>query len=349
MAAGWLDLCASELWLWVEIGDVATTLPIQTVFLGGGTPSLLSPAAVEKFLSGLRTRFAFAQNVEITLETQPGTVDAQQLRDFANVGVNRFSIGVQTFDDTILQSTGRRHTVAQSRDTIVSARETGKTVSIDMICAWPMQSLAQWRADLDHAVSFAPDHISVYELTFHEGTKLYRDRKHGDVSEADEDLRIAMFEHTRDALTAYGFEQYEISNYARAGARSVHNQNYWLLGNYIGLGAGAHSMLFPDRYNNPNSATDYARAIQSGKLSRQLCNAADPDVFFAENLFAALRFTEGADIEHLASKLGRDAYQARTARLAELQAAELLAVSNGRVKLTPAGQLQADAIISHLL
>ncbi|MGI8908511.1 MAG: radical SAM family heme chaperone HemW [Candidatus Sumerlaeaceae bacterium] len=349
LAPVWLELCAREADLWVKAGDMDLARPVQTVFFGGGTPSLLEPKSIESFLRTLRESFGFLPDVEITLETQPDTVDLEKLAAFSAAGINRFSIGVQTFDAATLAQTGRRHSVQQSRSTLQAATATGEVVSLDLICAWPGQTLDQWMADLEEALSFTPAHISVYELTYHEGTLLERDRRAGRVSELDEQLRISMFEHTRSTLGAEGFEHYEISNYARPRMRSLHNQNYWQLGNYIGLGAGAHSLVFPNRYENPNSAGDYARAIERKRLFRRLSNTSDPDVFLAENLQMAIRSLDGVDLDWFGKKIGRDVLSQKRSRIEGLASEGLLELYGSVLRLTPQGQLRSDSIIGHLL
>jgi oxygen-independent coproporphyrinogen-3 oxidase len=349
LARTWLDLCAREAELWLDAGDMDRTKPIKTIFFGGGTPSLLEPVAYAGFFARIKQTFAFAPDVEITLETQPGTVDAHKLQAYAHAGFNRFSIGVQSFDDRFLLPTGRRHNAEQSRATIHAAAATGKLVSIDLISALPGQTIGNWRTELDEALSFSPDHISVYELTFHEGTQYFRDMRAGRLTEADEDTRIAMFEHTRQRLTAAGYEHYEISNYARPGARSLHNQNYWQLGDYAGLGAGAHSLVFPNRYANPNAASDYARTIQSGRLFRRPSNTSDSDVFLAENLQMALRNLDGVNLDQLSEKFGRDILAEKEHALAELEQNGLIQLAGSTLRLTATGELQSDSIVSKLL
>jgi oxygen-independent coproporphyrinogen-3 oxidase len=348
LASRWLELCSQELQLWREAGDVQNA-PIETVYFGGGTPSLLEAGAIGDFLQEVRAKYGFAPGAEVTLETQPNTVDATRLLQLADAGINRFSIGVQTFDPTILAATGRRHSVQQARDCILAAQKTGAVVSIDLIAAWPGQTLAAWEADLDEAISFGAPHISVYELTYHEGTQMHRDQRAGRIAEVDEDTRAEMFKLTRSTLIAAGYDHYEISNYARAGARSLHNQNYWQLGNYIGLGAGAHSLVFPNRYANANSAGDYARAIDGGRLFRRLANPADPDVFFAENAMMALRLLDGVEVDMLRERFGEAALQKRGSSLQRLQEAGLVELRHGRLCLTEQGELQADTVTMELL
>lgn len=350
LAGRWMALAARELELWAEAGDAPHGGPVRSVFLGGGTPSLLSPDSVAGFLQFLRTGFGMLPDTEVSLETQPGTADAATLREFAEAGVTRFSVGVQTFDPEFLSRTGRRHTVEMTRQTLRDAAATGRILSLDLIAALPGQTLDAWRRELDEALSFGPSHMSVYELTFHPGTRWYRDLTAGRMTEADEDLRITMFEEAERVLTAAGFEHYEISNYARPGFRSRHNETYWRLGNYMGLGAGAHSLVWPRRWNNPGNAAAWAAAVESGHLYRHASDPDDPDVFVAENLAMALRLLEGVDLDWFAAKVGSDLRQGRRAeRLKELETAGLVAVAGPRLRLTHEGRLRADLISEYLL
>lgn len=350
LAARWMELAARELELWAEAGDIAPGGPVHSVFLGGGTPSLLPPASVAAFLHILGARFGLVPDAEVTLETQPGTADTARIQEFAEAGINRFSVGVQTFDPELLARTGRRHSVEMTRQVLRGAAATGRVLSLDLIAALPGQTLDAWRRELEEALSFHPAHISVYELTFHPGTRWYRDLRAGRLSEADEDLRIAMFEEAERVLIPAGFEHYEISNYARPGRRSRHNETYWRLGNYIGLGAGAHSLVWPDRWHNPGNAGAWAAAIDSGHLYRHASNPDDPDVFVAENLAMALRLLEGVDLDWFARKVGSDLRTGRRAeRLRELESAGLVTLEGSRLRLTAEGRLRADLISDFLL
>jgi oxygen-independent coproporphyrinogen-3 oxidase len=344
----WLQLVAGEMTLWTDAGDLDRAAPIRTIFFGGGTPSLTDPEDLKQFLDFARSEYTFSPDIEITVEMQPRTADAEKLAAYAKAGVNRFSIGVQTFNDGILSLTGRRHTAEQSRQMIRNASKCG-IASLDLISAMPGQTLDTWRAELEEAISFGTPHISVYELTFHAGTEFYRRLRDGRMTEAGEDLRVAMFEETRRTLQAAGYEHYEISNYAKPGFQSVHNRNYWRLGNYIGLGAGAHSFVFPHRYINASHAADYAAAINAGRLFRRISDAESRDLFILENLQMGLRLSEGIDLGAFCEKFGSDIAVTHAKQFEELKSAGLLEQNGPRIQLTPDGQLRVDSIIQYLL
>jgi oxygen-independent coproporphyrinogen-3 oxidase len=222
-------------------------------------------------------------------------------------------------------------------------------LSIDLIAAWPGQTRQMWQAELKQALEYDPAHISAYELTFKEGTDLHRQMKAGATRPLDEDSRAELFAETERLLAGAGLPQYEISNFAKPGAESLHNSNYWELGDFVGLGAGAHSMIFPHRHLNPHRLEDYARAIGEGRLFRRPNDPGDPDIFLAENLHMALRLNRGFDMEWFAHRTGTDIRIAKPRALADLQAAGLLEMKGASLRLTPEGRLRADSVTSHFL
>ncbi|MGB9692879.1 MAG: radical SAM family heme chaperone HemW, partial [Candidatus Sumerlaeaceae bacterium] len=278
LANAWLELAGRELELWIEAGDVSPSDPVATIYFGGGTPSLLSGQAMRRFLDQVGRHVTFAPDIEVTVEMQPRTADLEKLRSYAEAGVNRFSIGAQTFSSELLALLERRHSVADTVELIRDAQRFGR-VSIDLIAALPGQTLEQWQEDLETALSFSPVHLSIYELTYYPDTRLRTWLEEGRVHQADEDLRLAILDWTIEHLTSAGYEHYEISNFAKPGLRSRHNENYWRLGNYVGLGAGAHSFIFPHRYVNPPDVNAYSKIVRAGQLARQLADARDENIF----------------------------------------------------------------------
>jgi len=345
----WLDLCLTELRLWIAQIPALTNRPISTIFFGGGTPSLLPAAQFAKFISNIREEFPLAADAEISLETQPATLTPEDFTAMTAAGINRFSVGVQTFNPRLLSPTARRHTVEETETTLSLVRATGAAFSMDLICALPGQTIDEWQKDLDRAITFGPDHISVYEMTYHAGTDYYRQWKKGRITQTDDAARIKMFKHTAACLTVAGYDHYEISNYAKPGYQSRHNRIYWTLGDFVGLGAGAHSYIQRHRYANPRSAGDYAKAIRAGRLFAKPHDSSDPDVTLVENLQMALRLTEGVDLDWLADRLEQDIRKTRTRQLLELQHRDWIVIKENRLKLTPDGLLQADSVSEFLL
>ncbi len=348
LADSWLDLVARELDLWLAVGDLSSSESVGTIYFGGGTPSLVSGQAMQRFLDYARSRLELAPDVEITVEMQPGTADLRKLDAYAQAGVNRFSIGAQTFTPELLALLERRHSVEETIQLIRNARLFG-ALSIDLIAALPGQTLALWQADLEKTLEFEPHHISVYELTYYDQTRLGKWLEEGRVRQADEDLRLIIFEHTIERLASAGYEHYEISNFARPGCRSRHNENYWLLGNYIGLGAGAHSFVYPHRYFNPTNVKIYEEAIESGRLPRHLSDTLDQEIFLLENVFMGLRLVQGIHLEEFRERFGVDLLVQYGERLAHLIEADLLEVKEGRLRLTRRGLLRADAVVTYLV
>ena len=235
---------------------------VTTLYFGGGTPSLFSPTTIARLIDGVAARAGLKTDAEITLEANPGTVDAERLAGFHSAGVNRLSIGVQSFDDARLRWLGRAHDADASRATLVAARRAGfDNFSLDLIHAVPGQTRPDLLADLDEAVAFEPTHISAYSLTFEPGTPLTRELKAGRVQRASEEVEAELFETVRDHLATRGYPAYEISNHARPGFASRHNQAYGQGAAYIGLGAGAWSFAPAwgtprERVIAPNSTGD---------------------------------------------------------------------------------------------
>ncbi len=345
----WLDLCLAELRLWMRRYPRLVGRPVETMFFGGGTPSLLPPDRFAQFIGALKAEFPVSAAAEVTLETQPATLSPADYYAMTQAGINRFSIGVQTFNERLLMPTARRHTVTDAEETLRRATDSGAAVSLDMICALPGQTIAEWQDDLQRAISFTPDHMSVYEMTFHAGTQYYRQWKRGVISEADDAIRAEMFQYTRARLTEVGYIHYEISNYARPGNESLHNRIYWTLSNFIGLGAGAHSYIGGHRFENPRSADDYARAIKAGRLFARPHDSLDPDITLIENLQMALRLTKGVNLNWLTDRLGQDIRLTRGSKLAELEARNWITLTKSHLSLTQEGQLQADSVSEYLL
>ena len=227
------------------MADLETALPliwgrsVQTVFIGGGTPSLFSPQAIDQLLGGIRARVRLAANAEITLEANPGTFEKDRFKAFRAAGVTRLSVGVQSFDEAFLKTLGRVHNRAQALDALAEAATVFDTFNLDLMYALPGQSLAQLGTDVDTALSFAPQHLSIYHLTIEPNTVFAKYPPPA----VDDDLAADMLDLLTERTTAGGLQRYEVSAYARDGHACQHNLNYWQFGDYLGIGAGAHSKL----------------------------------------------------------------------------------------------------------
>jgi putative oxygen-independent coproporphyrinogen III oxidase len=266
--------------------------PISSIFLGGGTPSLFNPSAIDALLSGVRARIKLLPDAEITLEANPGTFEAGRFKGYAQASVTRLSVGVQSFNDAHLQALGRVHNSAQARAAIEEAAQHFNTFNLDVMYALPEQTLAESEADIRAALSFAPPHISIYHLTLEPNTYFAKFPP----KLPDDDAASQMQDRITELTQAQGYEHYEVSAYAKPNHRSRHNVNYWSFGDYLGIGAGAHSKLsFPNkilrqvRYRLP---AEYMRkAIEQVPVSQEN-EVKTADVPF-EFMLNALRLNEG--------------------------------------------------------
>jgi putative oxygen-independent coproporphyrinogen III oxidase len=281
------------------IADLEVALPqiwgrrVQTVFVGGGTPSLFEPQAIDALLAAIRARVPMDAAAEITLEANPGTFERERFKAYRAAGVTRLSIGVQSFDDAMLQAVGRVHDAAQARAAVAEAAEAFDTFNIDLMYALPGQSLAMLQADLAEAMSFAPPHLSIYQLTMEPNTRFaVQPPPHL----PDEDAASEMLDAIVAATGGAGLQRYEISAFALPGHRAAHNLNYWAFGDYLGIGAGAHSKLsFHDRivrqvrWRDP--ATYMAQALRQQAMSNENPVALQQLPF--EFMLNALRLVDG--------------------------------------------------------
>lgn len=299
--------------------DMEAALPlvwgrrIHSIFIGGGTPSLLSAAGLDALLADVRARFVLEADAEITLEANPGTFEAEKFAQFRASGINRLSIGIQTFNDTHLQALGRIHDASQAQRAIEIAQRHFDNFNLDVMFALPNQTLAQCEHDINTALSFAPTHISAYHLTLEPNTVFAKYPP----PLPDDDSAFAMQENIQAQLAAAGFEAYEVSAYAQPGRRSQHNLNYWRFGDYLGLGAGAHSKLsFPERivrqvrYAQPESYMKHAlmnpavmnQTLLGGAVSEQ--HEVAPEALGFEFMLNALRLKEGVPTALFSERTG---------------------------------------------
>ncbi len=255
--AAWADALIAAL---DRQADGVSGRTVNSVFFGGGTPSLMAPATVARVLARIADHWTIAPNAEITLEANPTSVEAARFRDLAAAGVNRLSLGIQALDDTALRFLGRQHDATEARAAIKTAQAHFSRMSFDLIYARPGQTVAAWQRELDDALALAGDHLSLYQLTIEEGTAFHAAHARGDFRLPDDDTAGALYEATRERLAAHGLLDYEISNYARPGAESRHNLVYWTYGDYVGVGPGAHGRLTRDGVKH---ATRQAKAPET--------------------------------------------------------------------------------------
>ncbi|GAB4118638.1 MAG: radical SAM family heme chaperone HemW [Rubrivivax sp.] len=321
--------------------DLEAALPlvwgrrVHSVFIGGGTPSLFSPEAIDRLLADLRARLTLEPGCEVTLEANPGTFERERFRAFRAAGVTRLSIGVQSFDDAALQRIGRVHDGAQARAAVAEAAQAFETFNLDLMYALPGQDLAALERDLDQALAFAPPHLSVYHLTLEPNT-LFAVRP---PVLPDDDTAGAMLDRLVERTAGAGLQRYEVSAFARPGHRCAHNLNYWAFGDYLGLGAGAHGKLsFPHRVMRQVKWREPARYIAEALAGRAVSN--EDEVARAalpfEFMLNALRLKEGFELRLFRERTGLP-LSAIEAGLAEGERRGLLERDLVRVRPTARG------------
>jgi oxygen-independent coproporphyrinogen-3 oxidase len=328
--------------------------PLVSIYFGGGTPGLWRPDALGRVLEAARATFGAppAGDLEITVEVNPGETGAPQLRALRAVGVNRLSIGIQSFEDRLLTALGRNHAAAAGPAAVAAARAAGfDDLSIDLIFGVPGQTLDDWRRAVDAAIALAPDHVSAYALTIERGTVFGSRDRHGQLPRPDDEAVAAMFEHGRAAFAAAGLLPYEISSYAREGHRARHNRLYWSLSPYLGVGASAASFRpLADgggwRFSNPRSTDVYLSAARAGGGSPAVRHIERRSAADLENeaVWLGLRTTDGIDRAAHRARHGSDPLDGREAAVSSAVAAGWLVEDATAVRLTPAGELFADEI-----
>lgn len=283
-----------------------TGMEVATVYFGGGTPSLLSAADIERLLDEVRRHFVLAPSPEITLECNPGDRAVMEPERLIRAGVRRFSIGAQTFDPALLRFLGRRHTAEETIDLVERLREQGvRDLSLDLIYGIPGSTEATLEHDLDTLLRLRPTHISAYHLIYEEGTPLYRLRERGAVRELPEEESLRQSHRVRERLRDAGYEQYEISAFAIPGYRSRHNSSYWHGIPYLGLGPGAHSYIDPWRSSNPPRLRSYLRSLLRERpfLLRRF-ERLTPEMEYEEYLLTRLRTCEGLSLSEMEERFG---------------------------------------------
>jgi oxygen-independent coproporphyrinogen-3 oxidase len=312
--------------------------PLATLYLGGGTPSLLGAEGIARTIEAVRARIEIAPDAEITIEANPDDVTIDAARAWHSAGVNRLSLGAQTFDPRALEWMHRTHTADQTLRAVDLVRSAGiAEISLDLIFALPSALNRDWDRDLSHALALAPRHLSLYGLTVEEGTPLGRWHARGDVREAPEEKYEREFLAAHERLAAAGFEHYEVSNYALPGARARHNSAYWRRVPYLGLGPSAHSFDGARRWWNRREYADWSRTVLAGSDPAAGEETLDAGNEQAERIYLGLRTVDGLDA---------DAAMLEAARpwVAEGWAS----VHGTRLRLTPTGWLRLDALAAHL-
>lgn len=343
-------------------------LQFETIFFGGGTPSLLTPQQISDLLEYFYSKLNFvASKLEITVETNPNTVDLQKLYDFKSVGVNRLSIGFQSFEQGELEFLDRDHSAKEAVHCFRNARKAGfENISLDLIFGLPGQKLKAWGNNLEKAIALEPDHISAYNLTFEQGTPLTTQLQKGKFKTAPEERQGEMQMQAIEFLEKKGLQQYEISNYARPGFECLHNQKYWDYSSYLGLGASAHSFINLRRFWNIRNFVSYMEMLEKQTLPVEDEEIIAGETLAFEQVYLGLRQNTGVSFENYEKRTSLDffkKYKEPLAKFFDLNKANIVSLRNGdeqlqskfleiknaHLKLTKDGLLLADSICAEFI
>ena len=323
---------------------------VPTVFFGGGTPTLLPPASLDKILGKVKNHYNLSRDCEITIEANPATVKQETLDQIRSSGFNRVSIGVQSFDADELKLLERVHSVEEIHTTLHRARLAGfDNLSLDLMSGLPGQSLEKWKSNLLQALDKKPDHISAYGLTIEPATSFFKLQERGLLRLPPENIQLEMLQATIEILPSAGYDQYEISNFARPGFESRHNLNYWDNGEYLGLGAGASSYLNGERFKNTNLPSRYIREVQAGGAAVESTEKLDLLHAMGETIMLGLRRLKGIPIEEFENRFQISFQKVYGKVIDPLLEEGLITLNQNRMALSREGIFLADSVILNFL
>lgn len=365
LMGSFLPALTAEIECW---GQTLAHLRVKSVFFGGGTPSYLPPGYIERILASIQTSFQVDQTAEITIEANPGDLDAPACAGILGQGVNRLSIGVQSLDNNLLHLLGRRHQASEAIQAFQTARQAGfDNVNLDLMYGLPSQSMDQWRQTLDSLVGLTPEHISLYALTIEEGTPIHRWVADGKIPEPDPDLAADMYQYARESLAAAGYHHYEISNWSLPGRACDHNLVYWQNGPYLGVGPGAHSRLGDYRFWTVLSPRDYlgkttawadAGVHPVDYLIEPVLQAVPTlggwehislETACSETMFLGLRLLDGLDLSDASVRMGVDLAKKYQTPIQECIQLGLLEQDGDCLRLTEPAYLIANQAFTRFL
>jgi putative oxygen-independent coproporphyrinogen III oxidase len=362
LAARYIDAVAREITFWGHhlAHPSGNRFPVDTIYLGGGTPSIVDAEQLALVIETCREAFDVAPDSEVTIEINPATLSREKADRWLSAGINRASVGVQSFIDDELVALSRTHTSDDARRTIDLLRETGfRNISLDLIAGLPGQDLASWEFNLGEALAINPEHLSLYMLDLKEGTQLYAQLKRGHRPQPDDDLAAEMYRLISGATQGAGYEHYEISNFARADSRqsatgispfrSRHNSKYWTGAAYYGIGCGAHSYDLSARWVNVAKTETYVEQIDAQGNAISERNELSEEDRAAEALFMGLRLSEGIDLTAFRWEYGVDVMARYGGELPRLADAGLIEIGGGRLVLTDAGRLLSNEVFVSFL
>ena len=322
----------------------------RTLFFGGGTPSLLTVEQVTRLLHACREAFAVDEDAEITLEANPGTLNRKQLADLRTAGINRLSLGSQSFDAELLKTLGRIHTPEEITQALHHARAAGFTsINLDFMFGLPGQTMRHWQETLDQALALHPEHLSLYSLIIEEGTPFYTWAEEGRIVPGDEDLCADMYEYADERLQGEGYINYEISNWALPGHASRHNLTYWQNLPYLGMGAGAHSFFADKRFSNERDPQAYIQTLKKRQLPIVESETIERLQQMSETAFLGLRTAQGLHLPTFEERFAESFASFVGNRLRIVEEAGLLEQADGWVRLSKHGRLLGNEVFMRLL
>ncbi len=335
-----------------EMLGIQEKTSFNTLYIGGGTPTALSVGSLTDLIVIIFEHFRFVKNYEATIEANPGTIDSDKLESVRSSGINRISIGIQSFNDDELKTLGRLHTAKDAEKAVVLAKETGfKNISIDLIYGIPGQDINSWKSTLEKAASLNPEHISTYELTIEQGTLLYNYVEAGKLEMLKDESIVEIYNHTIDYLGAREFMHYEISNFSKPGYQCRHNMHYWNRGEYYGVGLGAHSFIKGERFFNTDDLENYTGLLSENKTPVKETENITQDKALAEAVFLGLRRTDGISLKIFSETYGRNISELYKKEIKELQEAGLIEYNEvgACIRLTRKGFLLSNEVFTKLM
>jgi putative oxygen-independent coproporphyrinogen III oxidase len=324
--------------------------PLSSIFFGGGTPSLMPPATVEVLINAAEKHWGFTDDIEITLEANPSSVEAARFADLAAAGVNRVSLGLQSLDDAALAFLGRAHSVEESLAALAIAQAEFARVNIDLIYARPDQTATEWEAELARAIGFGTNHMSLYQLTIEPGTRFATLVREGQFVPTDDDDAAAFYELTQVMTSAAGLSAYEISNHARDGQQSRHNLTYWRYGDYIGIGPGAHGRRLKNATQRHRKPENFLSGVARNAHGIVTEEPLDAETRAMEALLMGLRLAEGINLTDIASRTGVAAESLVDSQaIAGIEKLGLIRHNGQHLTVTPQGMPLLDAILPEIV
>lgn len=328
--------------------EYLTDKKIETIYFGGGTPSVLKKSELAALLDLVYSSFDISEDVEITLEANPDDLSKEYLDQLISVRINRLSMGIQSLSDTDLKFMGRRHNARQAIDAVTNARMAGfNNISVDLIYGVPGMSFQQWQTNLAKVFELSVPHLSAYHLTYHKGTLLWSKLKKGDFKEVEEEESLRQFEELIIQSEKQNFIHYEISNFAREGYFSRHNSSYWKQIEYLGLGPSAHSFNKTTRYWNPTNVTTYLNSLREGKEAGEFEVLSKTDQF-NDYLITGLRTMWGIDKDFILKEFGEEIFQHLMKNVQKLLSMEVIEEKENKIIITKKGIFISDKIVEEL-